>query len=627
MITWILVGLIVLLVLDGGRMRGRIGSLATVERDGVELSTSTDSALARGEPDVVHAATAPPQPGGEFCFILAPGVAIDATARLDAIAFAVAHDLDLVDLVPRALPAIRAMSLAQVIDPAKFRRDRIAAGRTAAHALLVTADVARRAQLGDGTTDVHPRDEIAFMELAGKLRHYAGTADLAVLATPPGPAPLSHRRAILRHVFGPLYVVALAIQPVMWALMAFALWESPVAGAIAIGAWHLQPLVALAGTPIHAPDLLVVAVARAPIELYTLLATIAGTWRPPPPPDPVDERRPTYAALAGKQDTFWEPRRQTCLVCGSADLAVHLNVSDLLQHKPGRFTLERCRACGHIFQNPRLSIAGLDYYYKDFYDGLGEKGMEMIFGFGSRAYHERAKLVRAHAGGDPPRWLDVGAGHGHFCAAAREDLPTTTFDGLDLSESIDEAHRRGWITTKYRGLFPELAPTLASAYDAVSMSHYLEHTLDPRDELAAARTALASGGYLLIEVPDPEYRLGRALGRLWLPWFQPQHLNLLSVGNLEKLLREHGFEPLEWHRGQAHQRVDLFFAVMLAVEKIAPPRAPWRPHSAARGAWRFLVYAIGLPIIGLASLADFALGPFIRRGKRSNTYRVIARKT
>ena len=307
---------------------------------------------------------------------------------------------------------------------------------------------------------------------------------------------------------------------------------------------------------------------------------------------------------------------------------MHLRVRDLLQHKPGRFTLERCRDCGHVFQNPRLSLAGLDFYYKDFYDGLGEAGMEFIFGFGAQPYHARARMVRERANGSPPRrWLDVGAGHGHFCIAAREELPDTRFDGLDLSESIDEARRRGWIDASYRGLFPDLAPTIAGAYDAVSMSHYLEHTLDPARELDAARTALAPDGLLMIELPDPEFALGKVLGRWWLPWFQPQHLHLLSVQNLERLLREHGFTPVQWHRGPAHQRVDFFFAIYLALGRIAPPgRLPWRWRVAATRAWHRLVWTVGSPLLVLGIIVDNLAGPLIQRGRISNTYRVVARR-
>jgi SAM-dependent methyltransferase len=300
---------------------------------------------------------------------------------------------------------------------------------------------------------------------------------------------------------------------------------------------------------------------------------------------------------------------------------------DLFQHKPGKFTIERCRACRHLFQNPRLSLAGLDYYYKDFYDGLGEFGMEFIFAFGATPYLDRARMVVA-AGVAPKRWLDVGCGHGHFCIAARGELPDTSFDGLDLSESIEEAKRRGWVDTAYRGLFPELAPQLAGRYDAVSMSHYLEHTLDPRKELDAAHTALATNGYLMIEVPDPDFRLGRMLRRWWLPWFQPQHLHFLSVTNLERLLRERGFTPVEWHRGKAHQRVDFFFATYLFLDRIAPPqRLPWRWRGAATGAWRLFVWTLGVPLMAAGILVDNLIGPLFSRARVSNTYRVVAKKT
>jgi SAM-dependent methyltransferase len=177
-------------------------------------------------------------------------------------------------------------------------------------------------------------------------------------------------------------------------------------------------------------------------------------------------------------------------------------------------------------------------------------------------------------------------------------------------------------------LFPELAPELAGKYDAVSMSHYLEHTLDPKQEIAAAHTALAPNGTLMIEVPDPEFVLGKVLRKYWLPWFQPQHLHFVSVANLDKLLRERGFEPLEWHRGKAHQRVDFFFAVWLALDRLAPPpRLPWRWRGAMSGAWRTLVWSIGSPFIVVGILVDNLIGPLWQRARISNTYRVVARKT
>jgi hypothetical protein len=585
--TYALYALAALLVFDALRLRGRVGKL---------------TALASSDEPATHDVVA------------APGVTVDdATARA-ASAYMRAHALDVLELVPRDLPAIDALTIAQLVDPEKYRADRLSPGRTAGHALLVSRDVAARAQVA------RPTDPIAFARLATRLKHF-GPTELAIAPREHArPADPSARYAVLRAMLGPSTALALTALPILLGIIGVGIALRPLPGLVALAAWQLQPLLALAGTRLLPRDLIPVTLLRAPIELVRTARTVLGRRRE----DPIASRADYERALAAGTDRFYEPRRETCPVCDSRELAVYRRHGDLLQHKPGTFTLERCGACGHVFQNPRLSIAGLDFYYKDFYDGLGEAGMEFIFGYGVAPYLARARMVRER---QPKRWLDVGAGHGHFCIAARAELPDTRFDGLDLSESIDEAKRRGWIDTAYRGLFPELASQLAGRYDAISMSHYLEHTLDPRSELAAAHTALADRGCLLIEVPDPEFALGRVLGRYWLPWFQPQHLHLLSVKNLEKLLRERGFTPIVWHRGAAHQKVDLFFASYLLLDRLAPPpHLPWRWRGAGASLWRAVVWTLGSPLIFAGIVIDNVWGPLWSRAKVSNTYRVLAVK-
>jgi len=346
--------------------------------------------------------------------------------------------------------------------------------------------------------------------------------------------------------------------------------------------------------------------------------------------------------LEGGLDRFFEPRRRSCPLCGSEDLRVALRTGDLLQGKPGRFNLERCRACDHLFQNPRLSIAGLEFYYADFYDGLGGDEIEAIFGASLAQYHQRAELVekatkgslddgapgraRAPSAPSPTTWLDVGGGHGHFCRIAKEHMPGTRFEALDLSDAIEDAERRGWVDRGYKGLFPEKADELRDHYDVVSMSHYLEHTREPEAEIEAAAKVLTEGGHLMIELPDPECGLRRLFGRLWLPFFQPQHQHLLSTANLEKLLRAHGFAPVTWHRGEAHQRIDFFAAVFLTVHWIAPKAdVPWRPPSAARRLLRRVAFACAMPALMLSPLLDHGLAGLLARPGWSNTYRVLAR--
>ncbi|MHB8218897.1 MAG: class I SAM-dependent methyltransferase [Acidimicrobiales bacterium] len=339
-----------------------------------------------------------------------------------------------------------------------------------------------------------------------------------------------------------------------------------------------------------------------------------------------EELRPVYEELlAGGTGRFFEARRPDCPLCGSTELQGKIRTPDLLQHKPGEFVLVECGGCGHIFQNPRLSLEGLAFYYRDFYDGLGEEQLEFVFGASDTAYRGRAGMLDGRR--SPRAWLDVGAGHGHFCLVAGEHWPDTRFDGLDMSDSIEEAERRGWVAKGFRGMFPELAPDLAGVYDVVSMHHYPEHIREPKEELDAARRVLRPGGYLLIELPDPESVYGRVLGKYWVPWFQPQHQHLLSLRNLEAVLTTMGMTVEVTERGVASQPVDLLFAVWFLVNRLAPaPDLPWRrPSGWYDRLWRNAVLVAAVPAFVLAFVADQVLALVIRRRRRSNTYRVLAR--
>ncbi|GAA1939583.1 class I SAM-dependent methyltransferase [Kitasatospora viridis] len=343
----------------------------------------------------------------------------------------------------------------------------------------------------------------------------------------------------------------------------------------------------------------------------------------------VDALRDAYQAeLADGTDRFFQPRRTDCPWCGAHQLRARLRTRDLFQYKPGHFALDRCDGCGHVFQNPALTEDGLAFYYRDFYDGLGEQRLGGAFGTRRRTYLGRARSVLPFAAA-PERWLDVGTGHGHFCEAARELFPTTVFDGLDLSAGVELAAQHGRIAHAHRGAFPDL-PGLEGQYDVVSMFHYLEHSTDPRRELAAARQVLRPDGLLLIEVPDPQSRYARLLGRWWLPWLQPQHLHLAPAANLRARLAELGFTVLLEQHAEAHDPIDLLAACWLLLDALAPREdAPWHPGTPPgrlRQALRAAVFLAGAPALLLAALADRLLARAAGPAGLSNAYRLLARK-
>ncbi len=426
--------------------------------------------------------------------------------------------------------------------------------------------------------------------------------------------------------------VHLALDAVPYTLTAIALltaWQWGLAAAVA---YCLQPYLIFAGTAVRPRGLHLAALLRPAHVPYVWFRTIGGRWRAPAELERDARLAAATAyyrdALAAGTGRFVAQRRCDCPWCGSAELTVQLRSLDLVLHKPGTFTLERCGDCGHIFQNPQLTPEGLSFYYRDAYDGLGTARLEGVFLTARASYRARARMLEPFT--TPKAWLDVGAGQGHFCAVAGEVWPEAVFDGPDQGAGIEEAERRGWIATAYRQMFPDLADELAGRYDVISMNHYLEHTTDPFAELDAAARVLPPGGHLLIEVPDPQWPLARMFGQYWMAWFQPQHQHMMPLRNLTGALAERGLRPVAIERGAAHQANDFVIAAFLFFSRLAPDRAaPWsaRPPTAATRAWQGLVWCAGVPVIVAGLLLDRTLiRALARRWDRGNAYRVLARK-
>lgn len=576
-------------------------------------------------------APAPDQPDDERTWLTARGAVLDDAARRAATGYARAEGLDLLDLVPANLPATAARDLLRSVDPRAYTSDRLAPGRSAGTAACVTREAAERA--GQGARDgLEPADLITIVR---RIRPCARPRGAAIAVAPGLSADgddLAKRAARLR-ANGVMVGLAQAADAVPWLATAAALATGWEWGLGALAAYCLQPYLIFAGTPLRPHGRHAAALLRPVRDPYVWARTAAGRWRSTAELARDEESATSVRyyreALAGGTARLLGPRATGCPWCGSGALSVAVRSRDLVYGKPGRFTLERCGDCGHVFQNPRLRPEGLGFYYRDAYDGLGTASAEDILAAGRAAYLGRARMVAAFAA-RPRAWLDVGAGHAHFCAVAGETWPDTVFDGLDQGAGIAEAQRRGWIASAYRGEFRDLADDLAGRYDVVSMHHYLEHTTDPRAELDAAARVLPPGGHLLIELPDPEWPLRRLLGQYWVAWFQPQHLNMMPVANLTAALAERGLRPVAVERSQAHQENDFVAAAALLLARLAPDRSrPWspRPPTAWSRAWRSFAWTAGAPAIVCGLLLDRTLGRALaRRWDRGNAYRVLSVK-
>jgi SAM-dependent methyltransferase len=591
--------------------------------------------LARTTPEQTGTAAAPVTEGAdlEYACLRTKGIDVDEPTLQAAGRYARAHGLEVLDLMPPDLATEQALDLLRVVDPSTYTTNPLAPGRGPGQATIVHRTLVSRA----GLSEREPLDAGTYVQTIAELKKFAPTR--TGIAVAPGLAAdrnaLAAQQASLVATYKKSAPFVATFPLTQLGVLGLGVALAPPWGLAALAAYCAQPYLVTAGTGLHPRDRTARETLSRPLRRAADALKLVRACRrevaelAAAEEHQVEQQKGEYRALlADGIDRFFEARRNTCPLCGGAAISELIRSLDLLQCKPGTFVLDECTSCGHIFQNPRLTPEGLDFYYRDFYEGTGIDPTEFVWTANDHSYRGRVDLVRAWT--EPKRWLDVGGGHGHFCVVASTLLPETAFEALDMGEGISAAERHGWVERAHLGMFPELADTLSGSFDVVSMHHYLEHTREPLAELDAAATVLDPGGWLLIEVPDPECNFGRWFGPLWGPWFQPQHQHFLSVRNLADALGRRGFTVVAEERGPAHIPADLAFSTLLLANQVAGPAvAPWGgptgPVARARRAVCFpAVAALAVP----AFIVDQLIAPLVRsRPGGSNTYRILAQRT
>ncbi|RZA27000.1 MAG: hypothetical protein EOP10_01680, partial [Proteobacteria bacterium] len=312
--------------------------------------------------------------------ILKNGARVSDAMIRAAMHYAEAQSLQVLTLVPSDLSAMGAMLCMQSVDPKGFRRARMASARMLGEAFIVHTDTLDRM----GVEIVSPQSDKDFVLLASEFKKFASASMDFVLVRDlirSDRAHLALDSDLLKLYFGPIGAPWIFMQLL---LLTLGFIVTPILAALALAVYLLQPLIVLANTPLHTRDLYFYAWLRPIFDAKTMGQSLfinrdASSAREAM----LDIKRVHYKELlAGGIERFFEEKREDCPLCVHKELKHFIRTQDRFQFKPGEFQVDRCTSCSHIFQNPRLSIAGLEFYYKDFYDGLGEERLEGIFSHG-----------------------------------------------------------------------------------------------------------------------------------------------------------------------------------------------------------------------------------------------------
>ena len=188
-----------------------------------------------------------------------------------------------------------------------------------------------------------------------------------------------------------------------------------------------------------------------------------------------------------------------CQICGavSAKCIVPFYAGSL-------YRLYECGICGHRYvDSPALSQSALDRYYLEVYK-TDDKPYS----------NERLNSLAACVASRSMRVLDIGGTDGELQSRVNRIGTICDVVGVEITET--------------------------GRYDGVILSHTLEHIYDLKAMLDRVKTNLVDDGYLFIEVPIHSN-----------PYLAPeeydyhyQHINKFRVIDLERLVRENGFDVL-----------------------------------------------------------------------------------
>jgi SAM-dependent methyltransferase len=261
-----------------------------------------------------------------------------------------------------------------------------------------------------------------------------------------------------------------------------------------------------------------------------------------------------------------------CPVCGSGERRPFYDRlrDHAFRSAPGTWTLVRCPDCRSAYLDPRPTPETIELAYRSYYThGMGEPPpvgqlrralandyLRARWGYdreptvpGGRLIPKlvpsRGALVDReirHLPATPAgRLLDVGCGSGAFLAPMAE-LGWHT-QGIDPDPAAVATARDAGLDVRQATL-ADLDTDEHATFDAVTLSHVIEHLHDPGGDLQRIQRLLRPGGLLWIATPNLEALGLRRFGRDWLGLDPPRHLVLFTRASLETLVREAGFEPL-----------------------------------------------------------------------------------
>jgi 2-polyprenyl-3-methyl-5-hydroxy-6-metoxy-1,4-benzoquinol methylase len=260
----------------------------------------------------------------------------------------------------------------------------------------------------------------------------------------------------------------------------------------------------------------------------------------------------TDSLMQAAQNQIRTTPRPNCFLCGAEGSYLYRGLMDSYSDAPEKWDFKHCpRGCGLLWLDPRPIEQDLHLAYQQYFTHGDRDGKSTAAGKlrtllyqGYRAVSVIPQLVTGLRKSiiqmeqmfldDLPRGklLDVGCGDGLFLNRMRK--LGWTVDGLDVDAKAIENAKNKYGLTLHRGdlrsaRFPE------NSFDAVTLSHVIEHVPDPVALLLEARRIAKPGAHLVLTTPNNASLGHQKFQAAWLGLDPPRHLQVFSLRALEQL--------------------------------------------------------------------------------------------
>jgi SAM-dependent methyltransferase len=220
-----------------------------------------------------------------------------------------------------------------------------------------------------------------------------------------------------------------------------------------------------------------------------------------------------------------------CAFCGSDDYKTF---------RAQQFDYLQCEHCNSVaivdtqipiydetyysFVNERYGLNGVERFFLEKKGRLLYLLYPMLCGFTRRGLGPWTGLLSKGQ-----NWLDYGAGNGlltHVC---------------DYHLESDNYFFDPYATSSSRKKIIEFSEAHAAKFDLITMSHCLEHSFTPVEDILQVSQLLASDGHLVIRVPVWSRFWGETRRNSWIQLDPPFHRHIPSVDGMRRLLLAKGF--------------------------------------------------------------------------------------